>query len=73
MENKPDMGQLGRIAASPGGRQLINTLQQRGGQELRRAMEQAARGDYSQAKQAVAALMEDPEVRALLEQLGGMP
>ena len=73
MEYKPDMRQLGRIAASPGGRQLIKTLQQRGGQELRTAMAQAAQGDYSQAKQAVAALMEDPEVRALLEQLGGMP
>lgn len=62
--------ELLKLAKSPTGQQLLNTLQQKGGDELRLAMSKAAEGDYTQAKQAISALMENPEVKKLLDQLG---
>lgn len=62
--------ELLQMAKSPAGQQLISMLQQKGGDELRQAVSKAATGDYTQAKQAISALMENPEVKKLLEQLG---
>lgn len=60
-----------RLAKTPAGQQLLNILQQNSSEELRRAMEKAASGDMSQAKQAVSAMLKDPQVQKLLEQMGG--
>lgn len=66
----PSMQEILKMAQSPAGQQLIQMLQQSGGQELQQAMEKAAAGDYSQAKQAITSLLNDPEAKKLLEQLG---
>lgn len=58
------------LAQTPAGQQLIQLLQQNGGEDLQQAMDLAAAGDYSQAKQALSALMKDPQMKALLSQLG---
>ena len=73
---KPDftgdaMQQAMKIAQSAAGQQLIQLLQLHGGQELRTAMEKAAAGDYAYAQKTISALMQDPEAKKLLEQLGG--
>lgn len=62
-----------KLAQSPAGQQLIGLLQQTGGNDLQSAMEKAAAGDYSQAKQAIQALMQNPEAQKLLKQMGGTP
>ena len=62
-----------KLAQSPAGKQLIALLQQTGGHDLQSAMEKAASGDYSQAKQAIQALMRNPEAQKLMKQMGGMP
>lgn len=59
-----------RLAQSPAGQQLLAILRQSGGEELRQAMASAATGDYQQAKQTLGTLLNTPEVKALLEQLG---
>lgn len=69
-QNEPSMQDIMRMAKSPAGQQLIHMLQQTGGQELRQAMAQAAAGDYTQAKQAISSLLQDPQAQKLLEQLG---
>lgn len=60
-----------RLAKTPAGQQLLNMLQQNSSEDLRRAMEKAAAGDMSQAKQAVSGMLKDPQVQKLLEQMGG--
>ena len=69
-QNNPSMQDIMRLAQSPAGQQLIRMLQQSGGQELKQAMDKAAAGDYSTAKETISALMNDPEAKKLLEQLG---
>ena len=59
-----------RIAAPPAGRELIRLLQKQRGTELQQAMERAAAGDYSGAQKALSVLLQDPETKKLLEQLG---
>ncbi|MBQ8834667.1 MAG: hypothetical protein IJ001_07070 [Oscillospiraceae bacterium] len=68
--NDPAMQEILRLAQSPAGQQLLTLLQQKGGNGLQQAVEKAAAGDYSQAKQALSDLMTDPEAKKLLEQLG---
>lgn len=74
MQNRSDnpnpMQEAMKIASTPAGQQLLKLLRQNGGQELQQAMEKAAAGDYDQAKQAINALLSDPEAKKLLQQLG---
>ena len=65
------MEEARRLAGTPEGIQLAARLQQLGGYNMQQAMEAAAAGDLRQAKQAVSALMQDPQARQLLEMLGG--
>jgi hypothetical protein len=58
-----------RLAATPAGQQLIALLRQQGGNELQHALNSAAAGDYTKAKQSLEALMTDPQAQKLLEQL----
>ena len=59
-----------RIAATPQGQQLIAALKKNSGSDLQDALAKARSGDYTEAKKAISALMDTPEVKALLEQLG---
>lgn len=59
-----------RIAASPAGQELIRLLQQNGGQHLQQALNKAAKGDYADAKDALSALLNNPDAQSLLNQLG---
>lgn len=59
------------LARSPAGMQLLSLLQQRGGTQTRQAMAKAAAGDLEGARDLLAPLLSDPQVRALLSRLGG--
>ena len=60
-----------RLANSPAGQQLLALLQQADTAAVSKAMEQAAGGDYSQAKQLLAPLLASEEAKRLMQQLGG--
>ena len=62
-----------RIASSPEAAQLKALLGQQNAQGLRRAMEQAAQGDLSGAKDTINAFLATPEAKELLEQLRKNP
>ena len=66
------MEEAKRLAGTPEGKQLASRLQQLGGTHMQQALEAAAAGDMYQAKQAVSALLKDPQARQLLELLGGI-
>lgn len=68
--NDPTIQEAMRLAQSPAGRQLIALLQQQGGAQLQDAMEKAAAGDLSQAKQALSSLLNTAEAKALLDKMG---
>lgn len=63
--------QAKKLAKTAEGQQLAALLQQLGGPSLQQAIEQAAKGDFSQAQQVISTLMENPQARQLLEKLGG--
>lgn len=60
-----------KIAQTPEGQQLIQMLQSTGGADLQKAMTKASGGDYAAAKQALSAILNNPEAQKLLRQLGG--
>ena len=59
------------IARTAEGQQLMKLLQSTGGAELQAAMDRAAAGDYTAAKQALTGILSNPEARRLLQQMGG--
>lgn len=69
-EQEKAMQEALRLAKSPAGQQLLAMLQKSGGPQLQRAIDKAAAGDFEQAKQTISSLMETPEAKKLLEQLG---
>lgn len=60
-----------RMAQSPAGQQLLRLLQQGNSQALQQAMQSAASGDYESAKNALSAVLNDPQAQKLLKQMGG--
>lgn len=70
---EPNYSELMAVAQSPAGRKLLLLLQQTGGESLQQAMEQAARGDFAPAKQQLSSLLDSPEAKKLLQELGGRP
>ena len=60
-----------RLMNSEAGQKLLSLLQNSGDPGLQAAMEQAAKGDITQAKTALQQVNLSPEVQALLRQLGG--
>jgi hypothetical protein len=60
-----------RLAKSPAGQQLLNLLQQSDPDALKKAMQQASAGDYSQIQQTLAPFMASEDVQKLLRQMGG--
>ena len=69
--NQDSIREALRMAQSPACQQLMRMLQQTGGQNLENAMNRAASGDYSEAKQVLNQLLADPQAKKLLEQMGG--
>ena len=68
---QPDMAQLARVLQSPEGQQLMQLLQNKEPEMLSRAAAQANAGNGVQAGRTLAPLLRDPEIRRLLEMLGG--
>lgn len=69
MDQNLDLNRLMKLARSPAGQQLIQLLQQKGGNELQAAVQKASSGDYQQAAQALSPLLDSPEARQLLKTL----
>lgn len=59
-----------KLAKSDAGKQLIALLQQQNGAQIQNAMEQANSGNLEQAKQTLSNILDNPQARALLQQLG---
>ena len=59
-----------KLAKSDAGKQLIALLQQQNGAQIQNAMEQANSGNIEQAKQTLSNILDNPQARALLQQLG---
>lgn len=72
MEKPMDYSELARLAQSPAGQKLLSLLQQTGGEELQKAVEKASMGDFSQAKKQLSTLLDSPEAKKLVKELGGM-
>lgn len=58
------------LAQTEQAQQLIKLLQQKDPQSLSNAMDQAAAGNYAQAAAALSSILNDPNAKALLQQLG---
>ena len=58
-----------RLARSDAGQQLLKLLQQSDSNTLQQAADLAAAGDYQKASASLAALLDSPDVQALLKQL----
>lgn len=59
-----------RLANSPAGRQLIQLLRQTGNENMQKAMNSAASGDYESAKKLLSEMLNTPEAKKIMEQLG---
>lgn len=70
LPNQLPMQEMLRFAASPAGKQLLALMQQKGGNELQKAMGLAAAGDFSQAKQLMESVLSDPQAQNLLKEFG---
>lgn len=68
---EPDMQRLLRLARSPEGQQLIQLLQKNDPAALRSAAALFQAGDVNTAGKTLSPLLEDPQVKALLEKMGG--
>lgn len=60
-----------RMAQTPAGKQLIQMLRSSGDPNLQKALSSAAAGDQEAAKQALSAILSNPEAQKLLQQMGG--
>ena len=65
------MSDLAAMARSPAGQTLFSQLQQTNEAQLRRAMSLAASGDMNGAGAVLAPLLADPNIRSMVEKLGG--
>lgn len=70
MQNMPDYAQLMRIASSPEGQKLIALLRNTDSTALSAAVISAQNGDLDAARSSLSKILNTPEARALLDQLG---
>lgn len=70
---QPDVSQVLALLRSPAGQQLLEYLNKNGGSAARSAAAQASAGDLAGAQKTLSPLLEQPELQALLRQLGGKP
>ena len=62
---------MAALARSPAGQALYAQLQQHNEADLRRAMTLAASGDMNGAGAILAPLLADPNIKAMIDRLGG--
>ena len=62
---------LAALARSPAGQALFTQLRQTNEDQLRKAMSLAASGDMNGAGAILAPLLSDPNIKAMIERLGG--
>ena len=70
MQNLPDMSEIMRLAQTREGRSLIAMLQSADPAALHMAAENAKKGNMDAAKEVLSGLLDTPEGKALLKQLG---
>lgn len=70
MQNMPDYAQMMRIMQSPEGQRLMALLRNTDSATLDSAVSSAQSGDMEAARSALSQILNTPEVRALLKQLG---
>lgn len=68
---EPNLQQLMQLANSPLGQQLLQRLKEQNGTALHSAAEMASSGNITQAKALLQTMLQDPEVKNILQQLGG--
>ncbi len=68
---QPSMQEILRMAATPEGKQLISLLKNRKDPNFQKMLSGASAGNYTQAKEALAQLLQDPAVRELVQRMGG--
>ena len=69
--NQEAIRQAIEFAGTPAGQQLLRLLQTAGGQDFEKVRQSAASGNVNQARENISALLKNPEVRRLLQQMGG--
>lgn len=67
--DKNSLQEAMKLANSDAGQQLLALLRSQNSDALDAAMNNAASGDYSKAKEHLTEMLSSPQVRALLEQL----
>lgn len=60
-----------RLANSPAGQQLLAMLRDADSERLQQAANAASTGDYAKAGHTLQSLLSSPEIKKLLEELGG--
>ena len=65
------MKEAQKLAQTPAARQLMDALRAQEPQALDQAMAQAAAGDYAQMQESIRQFMSNPQIRAMIRQLGG--
>lgn len=68
--NETDLQRAKELAGSNAARQLMELLQRSDPQQLQKALDSAAKGDFRQAQQALSPLINDPKAQKLLRELG---
>lgn len=64
-----DMQQMMRLAQSDTAKKLFSLLQSTDSQQLQAAMDQASAGNLQAAKAALGSLLEDPQVKRMMQKL----
>ena len=59
------------FANSPAGQQLMKLIQQKNDPKIAKAMDAAAAGDASLAREQLSSLLTDPKIQEILKQFGG--
>ena len=60
-----------KLAQSQAGQKLYSALQQSHGTQLQNAMDQVSSGNLQEAKNALTEILNTPEFKAFLQQMGG--
>lgn len=72
MQKNPDQNaieQAMKLAASPAGKQLLAMLQSSNSETVQKAQQQAAQGDFTQAKNTLADILRSPEVQKIIQEM----
>ena len=65
----PDMQQIMRLAQSDTAKKLFSLMQSADNQKLQAAMDQASAGNLQGAKAALGSLLDDPQVKKMMQKL----